>query len=93
MAEITQKYVGSFVIKCFDDSRSLVEVVYCTKTIEDKQLRISNAALYEMMAKIDIPSVSWLRSSHQLGNVLTKRDACSDGRLEALSGDICATSC
>ena len=61
------------IVKCFVDNRSLCEAVYSSKNIDDKMLRINMAALRDMLSSGQICSVSWVKSAHQLANVLTKR--------------------
>ena len=61
------------LVKCFVDNRSLCEAVYSSKNIDDKMLRINMAALRDMLSSGQICSVSWVKSAHQLANVLTKR--------------------
>jgi len=93
LAECLNVPVESFVVKCFVDNRSLVDAVYSTKSIEDKHLRINMAVLRDMLSKHDIHSVTWVRSSQQLANALTKRGACSKSLLSAIGGCSVASSC
>ena len=60
------------LIHCFVDNGSLVDSLYSTKSVEDKHLRIDIAVLKDMLAQRQIHSVSWVQSSKQLANVLTK---------------------
>ena len=86
LAEFTAKEVCEIKIKCYVDSKSLVDAIYSTKAVQDKQLRINIAVLRDMLAKKDIQSVSWVRSAKQLANPLTKRGANCNPLLAALSG-------
>ncbi|XP_018008572.1 uncharacterized protein LOC108666247 [Hyalella azteca] len=90
LAECLNLSVGDFVVKCFVDNRSLVDAVHSTKAIEDKHLRINMAVLRDMLSKRDIQSITWVRSSLQLANVLTKIGACPKPLLSAIGG--CSTS-
>ena len=72
------------VVKCFVDNRSLVEALHSTKLVEDKHLRIDIAALKNLLENRDISSVSWVQSSLQLADVLTKHGASSAPLLEAI---------
>ena len=83
-AEIMNTPVSSLLVKCYVDNKSLVEALYSTKAIEDKQLRINMAVLRDMLAKADVYSVSWIQSSRQLANVLTKRGACPSSLLASI---------
>jgi hypothetical protein len=75
----------SVTVKCFVDNRSLVDALYSTKAVEDKYLRINIAVLRDMLSKHDLHSVSWVRSAHQLANVLTKRGASGASLIAAIS--------
>ena len=63
------------LVKCFVDNRSLVDAVYSTKSVEDKHLRVDVAVLRDMVNRGDLSEVSWVQSSHQLANALTKAGA------------------
>ena len=60
--------------------------MYSTKAVEDKYLRINISVLRDMLASKDIHSVSWVRATKQLANVLTKRGLSGDALLSAVSG-------
>ena len=87
LCELLNLNPGRFPVKCYVDNKSLVEAVYSTKAVEDKQLRINIAILREMVSKTDVHSVSWVRSSRQLANVLTKKNASSCSLLAAIAGN------
>ena len=61
------------LIKCYVDNKSLCEAVHSSTNVEDKMLRISMAALRDLLQSRVIHSVSWVKSAHQLANVLTKK--------------------
>ena len=63
------------LVKCCVDNRSLVDALYSTKAVEDKHLRIDVAVLRDMINRGDLSEVSWVQSSRQLANALTKAGA------------------
>jgi hypothetical protein len=86
LAGILNVPTSVFPVKCFVDNRSLVDALYSTKAVEDKYLRINVAVLRDMLSKRDLASISWVRSTHQLANVLTKRGASGASLLAAITG-------
>ena len=62
-------------VKCYVDNRSLVESLYSTKSVEDKHLRIEISVLRDMINTGQIAEVSWVQTSKQLANALTKAGA------------------
>ena len=86
IVEILGKESERVPVKCYVDNKSLVDSIYSTKSVEDKQLRINIAVLRDLVSKGDIQSVSWVRSSAQLADVLTKRDANCCPLLTAITG-------
>ena len=73
------------LIKCFVDNKSLVENLYCTKLVDDKQLRINIAVIRDMLERGDLSEVCWVQSARQMTNVLTKRGARAELLLSAVS--------
>ena len=73
------------IVKCFVDNRSLVDAIYSTKLVEDKILRINMAVLRDMIDRGAIHSVSWVQSSMQLADVLTKKGANAQSLIAAIS--------
>ena len=61
------------VVKCYVDNKSLCDAVHSSTNVEDKMLRISMAALRDLLQTGEINSINWVRSAHQLANVLTKK--------------------
>ena len=82
--EILNVPFTSVPIKCFVDNRSLVDAAYSTKSVEDKHLRINIAVLRDMLCTRSVSTIRWVKTSHQLANVLTKRGACSRPLLSGL---------
>ena len=85
LADTLNVTIAAFPVKCFVDNKSLVDALYSTKAVEDKYLRINIAVLRDMLSQQDLHSVSWLRSSRQLANVLTKRGASSASLVAAIT--------
>ena len=85
LSEVAAIQSESIAVRCFVDNRSLVDALYSTKSVEDKYLRINIAVLRDMIAKHDLHSVSWVKTSHQLANVLTKKGASPAQLLAAVS--------
>ena len=84
VTEILNLKDNSPIVRCFVDSKSLVESLYSTKTIEDKHLRINMAVLRDLLERKEIHAVSWVQSAHQLANCLTKRGADAGALLAAI---------
>ena len=73
------------IVKCFVDNRSLVDAVYSTKVIEDRLLRINMAMLRDLLARRELHEVTWVPTSCQLADALTKRGADAEPLIEAVS--------
>ena len=84
LAEFLNVPVTSIPVKCFVDNRSLVDASYSTKSVDDKHLRINVAVLRDMLSTGSLSAISWVKTSHQLANVLTKRGACHRPFLSAI---------
>ena len=80
--ELTKKIAP---IDCFVDNKSLCDAIYSSNAIEDRRLRIDVAVLRNMLGSKEIRKVSWVPSSEQLANCLTKRGA-STQQLKAVLG-------
>ena len=59
-------------IKCITDSKSSHDTVYSSKTLTEKRLKIELCATCESLDKGEIQSVTWVNSSDQLADCLTK---------------------
>ena len=74
------------LIKCFVDSKSLVETLNSTKNVDDRRLRIDIAVLRNMVENKEISSVYWIPTCKQLTDCLTKKGASSEHLLAVFSG-------
>ena len=61
-----------FPIICKTDSAALHSAVHSNTQILDKRLRIETAILREMLGKKEIASISWVPTTEQLADALTK---------------------
>ena len=84
LAEVLNMTSTTFPVKCYVDNRSLVESLHSTKSVEDKHLRINMSVLRDMLSTRSLSTVSWVKTSHQLANVLTKQGACHRPLLSAI---------
>lgn len=84
LAEVFNVDTANFPVKCYVDNRSLVEALYSTKSVDDKHLRINMSVLRDMLSTRSLSAVSWVKTSHQLANVLTKQGACHRPLLSAM---------
>ena len=73
-------------IRCFVDNKSVVDALVSGKEVEGRLSRIDMAAIEEMVEKQQI-SVSWVGTSGQLADCLTKRGASTEKLREALYMD------
>ena len=64
----------SIPIKCFTDNKSLFQNVHSTKLISEKRLRLDLASIKESVNSGNI-SVTWVKTSHQISDCLTKAGA------------------
>ena len=74
-------------IDCFVDNKSLVDAIHSTNLVSDKYLRINIAAIFEMLQRRDIGSVSWIDSQQQLADCLTKEGKHGLPLLRAISAN------
>ena len=78
---------GLVPIKCYTDNKSLLDTLNSNKNVDDRRLRIDLAVLQDMLHKGEINHVSWVDTSHQLANCLTKRGASAEQLRAAISRD------
>ena len=78
---------GDLPINCYVDNKSLMDTLNSKKNVDDKRLRIDLAILDEMLQRKDINSVSWVETSLQLADCLTKRGASAERLRAAISRD------
>ena len=74
-------------IKCYVDNKSLVDALQSCKNVEDRRLRIDIAVLRDMLERREVEEVSWVNTSMQLADCLTKKGASSRHLRTAVSGD------
>ena len=65
-------------IICFSDNKSLTDSLTSLKQVNDKRLRLETTVLRNMLEKEEIIQVSWVNSSEQLADCLTKKGVCVD---------------
>ncbi|KAK3874911.1 hypothetical protein Pcinc_020228 [Petrolisthes cinctipes] len=78
---------GKFKIKCFVDNKSLVDALYSSRSVEDRRLQIDIAVLQDMLERGEIDGVSWVDTSQQLADCLTKKGTSTERLRAAVSGD------
>ena len=67
--------VGQYImIKCYTDNKSLCQNIHSTKLISEKRLRMDLASIKESVSAGDI-SVTWVQTSNQISDCLTKAGA------------------
>ena len=74
---------SSIPIHCRIDNKSLYDAAYTTKTISDTRLQIEMSIVREMIEKKEV-SPSWIKSTMQLADVLTKEGSSSATILKIL---------
>ena len=62
-------------IHCYTDNKSLLDSLHSSKRVEDRRLRLDLAVIQDMLDNEEITSVSWVATSMQLADCLTKRGA------------------
>ena len=78
---------GPVPIRCYTDNKSLMDTLKSNKNVDDRRLRIDLAVLQDMVQKGDVNQISWVDTSHQLANCLTKRGAPAQQLRAAISRD------
>ena len=63
--------VKDVIIRCFTDNKSVCQNIHSTKLISEKRLRMDLASVKESVSTGDI-SVSWIQTSNQISDCLTK---------------------
>ena len=69
---------NSIKISLLTDSKSLLDAVYTSTSVENKRLQIDVNMLREMVETGDIHEFRWIPTEHQLANPLTKKGASPD---------------
>ena len=72
-------------IRSYSDSKSLVDSVYSSKTLEDNRLKIDICVLRDYLRLGEIESIEWVDTKQQLADSLTKSGASAENLLEVLS--------
>ena len=72
-------------INCFSDNKSLTDSLTSLKQVKDRSLRLETVVLGNMLQREDITQVSWISSSEQLADCLTKKGVCVDKLYTAIS--------
>ena len=62
-------------IIAFVDNKSVIEVVYSTKLVDDKRLRIDIAAISETLLRNEVSEIKWCPGKIHLADCMTKRGA------------------
>ncbi|KAG0718174.1 Retrovirus-related Pol polyprotein from transposon RE1 [Chionoecetes opilio] len=78
---------GRIPIRCFVDNRSVVEALYAYKLVDNKRLRIDISVLRDMLDQGELKEVTWVETSKQLADCLTKKGASTMRLREAVSRD------
>ena len=66
----------SIQIEAYVDIKSVIEtILFFTRMIEDKRLRVDVAAIQELLKLHDINRIQWIPGHLQLANVMTKEGA------------------
>ena len=73
-------------IKCITDSKSLHDTAYLSKTLTEKRLKTELCAIRESLEKEGIHSVTWVNSSDQLADCLTKDGTFREKLYDIMSG-------
>ena len=75
---------GELLIRAYADNQSVVNTLYSTKAVDDKQLHIDIGPIKQLMQRNEVTSVQWIPGKKMLANVLMKRGAASFYLLELL---------
>ena len=87
LAAILKQIIGNanLKIKCFTDNKSLTDSLTSLKQVNDRRLRLEITVLRNMLEKEEITTVTWVNSSEQLADCLTKKGVCVDKLQTAIS--------
>ena len=88
--ELLNKEISNKVlpIKCYVDNKSLVNSIFSTKTVTEKQLKIDSCIICDMLNKNKVYSIEWFKSESQLADCLTKRIVSNTKLLNVLKNGI-----
>ena len=76
--------VSKVKIHCYIDNKSLLDALYSSKRVDDRRLRLDLAVLQDMLEKKELTSISWVSTSAQLADCLTKKGASSVSLRDAI---------
>ena len=65
-------------IEAIVDNKNLHSIIYSTKLISEKRLRIDIATIKEMLSRGEIYKITWKQTTFQIANCLTKKGASCD---------------
>ena len=71
-------------IEIITDSRSLCDAIKSVKNVSERRLRVDIGAVKEALKRNDIHKISWVKSSLQLADCLTKHGASNEKLLQVL---------
>lgn len=66
------------------DNKSLFENIHSTKVVSEKRLRVEIGSIKEMLHKGELSRVSWIESSDQISNCMTKHGASCKSLMDIL---------
>ena len=72
-------------ICAYSDSKSLVDSVHSSKTLEDNRLKIDVCVLRDYIRLGEVEKIEWVETKEQLADSLTKSGASAQNLLDALS--------
>ena len=86
LCELLKKKISNKVlpIKCYTDNKSLVDSIFSTKTVTEKQLKIDICIILDIFKENEVYSIEWCKSESQLADCLTKRTASNTKLLNVL---------
>ena len=86
LCELLKKKISNKVlpIKCYTDNKSLVDSIFSTKTVTEKQLKIDICIILDILKENEVYSLEWCKSESQLADCLTKRTASNTKLLNVL---------
>lgn len=85
LAELLRKDVKKITINAKIDNKNLHSLIYSTKVISEKRLRIDIAAIKEMLIRKEISTVEWIPTERQLTDCLTKHGTSCQSLQDILS--------
>ena len=68
--ELLNKEISNKVlpIKCYADTKSLVDSIFSTKTLTEKRLKMDICIIRDMLSKNEVYSIEWCKSEAQLAD-------------------------